>query len=326
MGVSEKSAEDPLAGMFAELAGHLDERQRRLVMGAQARRLGRGGIAVVARAAGVNRKTVARGVDELDGRAEPPGRVRAPGAGRRTAVEADDGLERALWDLMEPRDAARSPLRWTTRSVRWLADALRAAGHPVSTWTVRRLLEAGGFRRPAAPSRGGHGGWPDGERERRFRRLDDQAAAFVDAGEPVVSLVAWRGGIPEATGADGATVGLADRRHRVPVGGDRETAGFAVSSLRRWWAMAGAGEHPGARRMLVVADSVHATEHRHPWLRTGLAGFGGEAGLAVVAGDLPPGISRWNQLAHRMSDQVVLRPRGGPTAGYLVAIGVVGPE
>ncbi|GAB7036798.1 MULTISPECIES: ISAzo13-like element transposase-related protein [Catenuloplanes] len=324
MGVSEKSAEDPLAGMFAELAGHLDERQRRLVMGAQARRLGRGGIAVVARAAGVNRKTVARGVDELDGRAEPPGRVRAPGAGRRSAVEADAGLERALWELMEPRaaDSARSPMRWTTRSIRWLAAALGAAGHPVSTWTVRRLLETAGFR-SAAPGRG-HGGWPAGERERRFRRLNDLAGCFLDAGEPVVSLVAWRGGVPEAAGVDAPAPGLAGRRHRVPVGGDRETAGFAVSSLRRWWAMAGAGDHPGARRLLVAADSVSATEHRHPWLRTGLAAFGADAGLSVVVADLPPGISRWNRLEHRMSDQVVLRPRGGPAAGYLVAIGVAG--
>src|SRR5207302_10980058 len=107
-----------LAAKFAAIFPHLDERQRRLLMGAEARALGRGGIRLVARAAGVREATVSLGVDELDSGAEPLGRVRRPGSGRKQAADLDPGLRPALLALVEPdeRGDPMSPLRWTTKS------------------------------------------------------------------------------------------------------------------------------------------------------------------------------------------------------------------
>ncbi|MDR7276924.1 ISAzo13-like element transposase-related protein [Catenuloplanes atrovinosus] len=315
MRTPETTAEHLLTGLAAELSAQLsrelDERQRRLVLGARARLLGRGGIALVARAAGVNRKTVARGVAELDEESRPAGRVRARGAGRRTATEADEGLERALWRLIEPRaaGAGRPPLRWTTSSVRRLTDALHAAGHPVSTWTVHRLLRAHGFR--PAGARRGRGPRSAGDREGRFRRLGERAADFLGAGDPVVCLTAWADTAPD--GGSG--------RCRVPVGGDRETAVAAVAALRRWWSATGALEHPGARRLLVVVDDPDTGEDRSPWLRAGCAALASDGGPAVTVGHLPPGISRWNRLERRVSERVALGPRGG-----LLVVDAVRPD
>src|SRR5204862_7641164 len=106
--------------MFAVLSPHLDERQRRLLAGAQARALGRGGIAMVARASGMARSTVRIGVNEIDHGPELTRRARRPGAGRPKAVERDPGLLQALDGLVEPtaRGDPESPLRWTCKSTR----------------------------------------------------------------------------------------------------------------------------------------------------------------------------------------------------------------
>ncbi|MGH3673859.1 MAG: ISAzo13 family transposase, partial [Pseudonocardiaceae bacterium] len=57
---------ETLAAKFSALLPHLDERTQRLYLGSEARSLGHGGIAAVARAAGVSRQTVAGGVGELE--------------------------------------------------------------------------------------------------------------------------------------------------------------------------------------------------------------------------------------------------------------------
>ena len=147
-----------LAAKFAVIFPHLDERQRRLLMGAEARALGHGGIRLVARAAGVREATVSLGVDELDSGAEPLGRARRPGGGRKRAADLDPGLVPALLALVEPEERGdpMSPLRWTTKSTRNLAGELTRQGHKVGADTVGDLLRARGSacRATPRPSRG----------------------------------------------------------------------------------------------------------------------------------------------------------------------------
>ena len=134
MSVSEVTAE-MLAAKFAAILPHLDERQRRLLLGAEARALGHGGIRAVARAAGVREATVSLGVSELDGGAEPLGRARRPGGGRKRAADLDPGLRPALLALVDPdvRGDPESPLRWTVKSTRRLAAELTGQGHRVGS-------------------------------------------------------------------------------------------------------------------------------------------------------------------------------------------------
>jgi hypothetical protein len=133
---------ESLAAKFSALLPHLDERQRRLYLASEARSLGHGGIAAVARAAGVARQTVAAGVDELEAGEAPIRRVRRPGGGRKRLTETDPRLRSALLALVEPdsRGDPDSPLRWTTKSTWKLADALTGAGHRVGADTVAKLL------------------------------------------------------------------------------------------------------------------------------------------------------------------------------------------
>ena len=147
MGATEETREI-LAAKFEAMFPHLDERQRRLLLGAEARALGHGGIRVVARAAGVREGTVSRGVRELDAGAEPLGRARRPGGGRKRAADLDPGLLPALLALVEPdeRGDPMSPLRWTTKSTRKLAAELTRQGHQVSRGHGRRPAARGGIQ------------------------------------------------------------------------------------------------------------------------------------------------------------------------------------
>ena len=131
-----------LAAKFGAILPHLDERQRRLYLGSEARALGHGGIRLVAAAAGAREATVSAGAAELEAGEEPLGRARREGGGRKRAAEADPGLVPALLALVEPdeRGDPESPLRWTVKSARTLAAGLAARGHPVSAPTVDKLL------------------------------------------------------------------------------------------------------------------------------------------------------------------------------------------
>ena len=179
---------ESLAVMFGEMVPHLDERQRRLLLGALARAVGHGGIRAVARAAGVREATVLLGAAELASGAEPLGRARRPGGGRKRLAETDPGLVPALLALVEPdeRGDPASPLRWTVKSVRALAAELTAAGHRVGPDTVHTLLRSQGFSLQGNAKTLEGRQHPD--RDAQFRYINEQARAFAAAGDPVVSV------------------------------------------------------------------------------------------------------------------------------------------
>ena len=187
MGAMEVTRE-MLAAKFEVIFPHLDERQRRLLIGAEARALGHGGIRLVARAAGVREATVSLGVDELDSGAGPLGRARRPGGGRKRAADLDPGLRPALLALVEPEERGdpMSPLRWTTKSTRKLAEELTRQGHKVGADTVADLLRAEGFSLQGNAKTIEGAQHPD--RDAQFRYINEQARARQDAGDPVISV------------------------------------------------------------------------------------------------------------------------------------------
>src|SRR6266568_4633187 len=262
MGGKEEAAQ-VLTVKFAVIFPHLDERQRRLLMAAEARALGHGGIRLVARAAGVREATVSLGVDELEAGAEPLGRARRPGGGRKRAADADPGLRPALLALVEPQERGdpMSPLRWTTRPARTLADELTRQGHEVSADTVGDLLREEGFSLQGNAKTLEGKQHPD--RDAQFRYISGQVKDHQATSDPVISVDTkkkeligefknagreWRPkGQPAATRTHdfpGDSAGKAipygvydvtANAGWVNVGTDHDTAAFAVESIRRWW-------------------------------------------------------------------------------------------
>ena len=314
-----------LAAKFGSIWPHLDERQRRLLLGAEARALGHGGIRLVAAAAGVREATVSLGARELESGEEPLGRARRPGGGRKPAAEADPGLVPALLALVEPEERGdpESPLRWTGKSVRTLAGELTAAGHPVSADTVHKLLKAEGFSLQGNAKTIEGAQHPD--RDGQFRYISEQARAHLASGDPVISVDtkkkeqvgqyaspgrAWRpAGDPvrvrdhDFPGPDqGKAIpygiyDLAADAGWVNVGTDHDTAAFAAESVRRWWHGRGRADYPGARRLLITADAGGSNGYRTRAWKTGLADLARETGLEITCCHFPPGTSKWNKCA-----------------------------
>ena len=339
---------DMLAAKFEVIFPHLDERQRRLLMGAEARALGHGGIRMVARAAGVREATVSLGAAELDSGAGPLGRVRRPGGGRKRAADLDPGLLPALLALVEPQERGdpMSPLRWTTLSTRNLAAELARQGHKVSARTVGDLLRREGF------SLQGNAKTVEGkqhaDRDAQFSYIGEQAREYLAAGDPVVSVDAkkkelvgefknggreWRPkGSPARVDAHdfpdrelGKAIpygiyDLAANAGWVNVGTDHDTAAFAVESIRRWWNGAGRGDYPQASRLLITADAGGSNGYRTRAWKTELAALAAGTGLEITVCHLPPGTSKWNKIEHRLFSHITMNWRGRPLASHEVIV------
>ena len=337
-----------LAAKFEVIFPHLDERQRRLLMGAEARALGHGGIRLVARAAGVREATVSLGVDELDSGAEPLGRARRPGGGRKRAADLDPGLRPALLALVEPQERGdpMSPLRWTTKSTRKLAAELTAQGHKVSADTVGDLLRAEGFSLQGNAKTVEGKQHPD--RDAQFRYINEQVREYLAARDPVVSVDAkkkelvgefknggreWR---PKGEPARVSTHDFPDRElgKAIPygvydlaanagwvnVGTDHDTAAFAVESIRRWWKAAGRSDYPLARRLLITADAGGSNGYRTRAWKTELAALAAGTGLEITVCHFPPGTSKWNKIEHRLFSHITMNWRGRPLTSHEVIV------
>lgn len=344
--------EEALAEKLGAVLPHLDERQRRLILAAEARALGHGGIAAVARVAGAGRDTVRKGIRELEAGVPVSGRVRAAGAGRPRADAAQPGLAEALECLVEPvtRGHPESSLRWVARSLRELAGALAGMGYAASTTVVRRLLKEAGYSLQGNAKTIEGAQHPD--RDGQFAYINDTAAAFMADGQPVVSVDTrkkemvgayknpgreWQPkgepvrvkvhdfpdpGMPRAVPY--GIYDLADNSGWVSVGSSGDTAAFAVESIRRWWTRMGQGRYPAATRLLITADAGGSNSARARLWKLELARFAAETGLQITVLHFPPGTSKWNKIEHRMFNFITLNWRGRPLTSYATMVDLIG--
>jgi hypothetical protein len=340
-----------VAERFATLAPHLNERQRRLLVGVEARLLGRGGPSLVARATGVSRQTVHSALKELAEPLPATGRVRRPGGGRRRLRDTDAGLMPALDALVDPdtRGDPMSPLRWTCKSTTQLAKALTEAGHPVSADVVGRLLHETGYSLQAAVKT--REGDQHEDRDVQFRYLNEQVRSFRDGSLPVVSVDTkkkeligefknagkeWQPkgqpvevnvhDFPDEEVGKAIPYGIYDVERNtgwVNVGQDHDTAAFAVESLRRWWQGEGQTAYPLARQLLICADGGGSNSYRARLWKYELGKWAQEAGLAITVCHLPPGTSKWNKIEHRLFAHISMNWRGRPLTSHEVVVDLI---
>ena len=352
MAVSD-AARAAITARYQALLPHLNERQRRLWAGAEAASAGPGGVEAVAQATGLSVNTVRSGKRELEA---PPAdltpaateQIRRPGAGRKFAEDLDPGLVGALEAIVDPvtRGDPMSPLRWSAKSTRAIAQELTEQGHPVSHHTVERLLKAQNYSLQATRKRFEGTDHPD--RDAQFQYLAKTAQSFLDRGLPVLSLDAkkkelvgnfqnkgreWHPkGQPEEVEAydflslavgKAAPYGVYDVTHDegwVSVGVSADTAEFAVNTLRAWYAQMGRARFPEAREVLLTADCGGSNSNRARLWKRELQRFATETGLTVTVVHYPPGTSKWNRIEHRLFNHITMNWRGRPLLSYQVVV------
>lgn len=333
------------------LVPHLDERQRRLMAAAEARVLGYGGIALVAKASGLSRTTVHKALAELEAGPLADGRVRQPGAGRKRVKEKDPGLVLALEHLIDPttRGDPMSPLRWTCKSTRQLALALTEQGHAISHTVVSELLQELGYSMQANaktiegkqhPDRDAQFQYINRQTKRQLRR--ENPAISVDAKKKELVGTYKNGGhewqpqgkpervqthdFPDPTVGKALPYGVYDMARNegwVNVGNDHDTASFAVESIRRWWRSMGRKAYPAADGLLVCADSGGSNGYRPRLWKLELQHLADETGLKITVCHFPSGTSKWNKIEHRLFAHITMNWRGRPLISHEVVVNLI---
>jgi transposase len=348
-------SEGGLESFFVTVMPHLGERQRRIVAGAMAEAIGRGGQARVVEASKMSSNTVYKAAKQVRAGVEPSDRQRAPGAGDKPAIDKQPGLLEALDELVWPetRGHPMSPLRWTLTSTYELARQLGAQGFKVSAELVRRLLHQMGYSLQAPAKQVEGASHPD--RDDQFRYLNDTVAERLAAGEPVISVdtkkkelignyanggTDWRpGGDPERVNThDFADRALGEHAKAIPYGiydigndegwvsvGDvADTAEFAVEAIRRWWNTTGKVRFPEATTLTITADAGGSNGYRVRAWKWHLAALAAETGLEITVLHYPPGTSKWNKIEHRLFSFISMNWRGRPLTSIRTIIDLIG--
>ena len=353
MAIRDDEAFQAMKARLADLLPRLNERDRRLALATEAKSWGRGGISAVHEATGVSKATIQRGKIELDNEPteHPSDRVRAPGGGRKKAEVTNPELLNELENLTEPetRGDPETPLRWTTKSTRKLAEQLTKAGHPISHTAVAKLLRLLGYSLQGTRKKMEGSQHPD--RDDQFRYINKLATEFLAAGDPVISVDTkkkelvgrfaqagqeWHPqGEPVEVStydfpqqADGKAIpyGVYDLAHNsawVSVGIDHDTSVFAVATITKWWQHMGKKKYPHARRIFITADGGGSNGHRLWLWKHELARLATTTGLDIIVSHYPPGTSKWNKIEHRLFSRITQNWRGRPLETYQTIVNLI---
>jgi hypothetical protein len=331
---------------------HLDERTRRIVAATEAVSLGYGGISLVARASGLSRKAIGKGIEEIQGDGEPlVGRIRKPGAGRKSIVETDPHLVETLEGLIDAqtRGDPESPLRWICKSTRSIAEELDRQEHPVSHMKVAQILH--GLDYSLQSNRKVEEGANHPDRDAQFGHINAAVKKCLKQVIPVISVDTKKKELignyhnagqqwleaktpkrvqghdfpgPEVPRA--FPYGIYDIGRNtgyVNVGTDHDTGAFAVASIRGWWRSEGRRLYPQAKRILITADGGRSNGWRLRLWKLELQKFADQTSLAVAVCHFPPGTSKWNKIEHRLFSFISSNWRGEPLRDYETVIKLI---
>jgi hypothetical protein len=336
---------------YAVVRDRLDERGRRLFAAAEVRALGRGGVSAVARATGIARSTIGRGLKDISGPALPAGQIRRAGSGRRPMTAEDPTLVddlRSLLASMTVGDPMR-PLLWVSKSQEKLAAALRQKGHRIGRTTVAKLLRQLGYRRLGnlKANAGSH----HVDRDAQFEHINAQVLGFQAEGQPVISVDTKKKeliGSYKAPGTDYRPKGrplrvsthdfmdpekgkvvpygiydIADNSGWVSVGIDHDTAEFAVNAIRRWWEVVGRHRYASATRLMIAADGGGSNGARVRLWKIELQKLADELGIDIAVCHYPPGTSKWNKIEHRLFCHISQNCRARPLTSRIAVVELI---
>jgi hypothetical protein len=340
---------------FQALTVVMDERMRRQWAAAEAMELAWGGISCVAKATGISRTTILAGVRELkvqqSAETLPSPRIRRPGGGRKLLVETDSELWNALDSLVDPmtRGHPETPLRWTCKSTRQLAEELCRQGHPISDRTVAGLLYAADYSLQA--NRKTHEGKGHPDRNAPFEYISQQVQRVQKRGQPVISVDTkkkelvgdfknpgqeWRPkSDPQKVRVHDfkdkdlgkaipyGVYDLANNQGWVSVGIDHDTAHFAANSIRRWWTDMGSKRFPRAKELMITADGGGSNSYRSRLWKVALQGLADKLDMKLKVCHFPPGTSKWNKIEHRLFSYITSNWRGQPLVSHQAIVNLI---
>jgi len=349
-------SDEVLQKKFKTILPHLNERATRLYLGSEAQFLGRGGKQRVAKLAGVSRIRIDKGIAELTSgevveEDSSSKKIRKPGAGRKQHRESQDGLMEALEAIVNPhtRGDPMKVLLWSSKSLRKIEKALKEKGYFISYVTVGELLKSLGYSLQG--NKKTDEGGSDVDRNEQFEFINKTALSFMADDAPVISVdckkkelignfknagTGWfeQGKAPEVKVYDfidkelGKAIpygvyDIAKNEGWVSVGISKDTAEFAVNSVRTWWQQMGKEQYFSAKRILVTADGGGSNSSRSRLWKKELQTLATEIGLEIHVCHFPPGTSKWNKIEHRMFSYITKNWRAKPLESLEVIVNLI---
>jgi transposase len=332
----------------------LHERAKRIWAAAEARQIGWGGVSLVEEAIGMSHTTIRRGLHELQsGEVEKlaQNRSRLPGGGRKKTDEIYTNIHEQLDALIDPvtRGDPESPLRWTCKSTRKLAEELTKLKIPVTHNTVRYLLHEMDYSLQA--NRKTREGTDHPDRNDQFLYINDRVKSFLHADQPVISVDTkkkenlgnfsnkgreWRPSdkpvetnthdFPDKELGKAIPYGVYDIGRNegwVNIGINHDTAHFAANSIRRWWEMMGHERFPKATKLLITADAGGSNSHRTRLWKVVLRELSNDLKLNITVCHFPPGTSKWNKIEHRLFSFISQNWRGQPLYDLATVVNLI---
>jgi len=341
---------------WVKVLSTLNEAQARWFVADKALDLGRGGISRLSRVTGMSRTTITKAIGEVRGggalKPAAQGRVRREGGGRKLVEESDPEVKKLIMGIVEETTAGdpQSPLRWTSKSTRTIAEELARRGHSVDAVTVGRCLNDLGYSLQANVKT--REGPQHAERDKQFRYISRLVKAYMKAGDPVISVDTKKKELIGEFGNSGRTwrpqgepvkvnvhdfpslgrgkavpygaYDIAQNRAVVNVGVSHDTAEFAVESIRRWWRLDGRRLYRDACRLLICADSGGSNGNRLRAWKLGLQDLADEIAMPITVCHYPPGTSKWNKIEHRLFSFISLNWRGQPLVNFETVVNLIG--
>ena len=347
----DKKSKDKLKIKLCGLLPELNERQRRLLVGAEAQSLGYGGIKILSDITGITPPTIRRGIHDLSKKKSKNINIRHLGGGRKRVTERHPELRSILQEMIEPetRGDPESTLRWTCKSVRNLADLLRRESLSVSPKTVATILHE--LEYSLQGNRKTKEGADNPDRNKQFLYINKMAKLFLKQNEPVISVDTkkkelvgnyknsgkeWttKGSPIEVNGHDFpdksvpkavpyGVYDIANNKGWVNVGITADTAEFAVESIRQWWMKMGKKRYPKSRSLLIFADAGGSNGYRSRLWKKELQSLANEEGYKITVCHFPPGTSKWNKIEHRLFSFISMNWRGKPLLSYQVIVNLI---
>ena len=333
---------------------YLNESQRRLYAASESQALGRGGKSLIEKGLGISHNTINQGIIELstknfsiDGKTQS--RQRKSGGGRKKTINQD------LWDKIETfitphtRGEPESPLVWVSKSLRNIESALKATGVTASYRIIGDALKSHGFSLQSNRRR--FEGSSHKDRDAQFEFIQQKVNKYFAENQPVISVdakkrelvgnfandgVEWHpSGEPESVNAydflseaEGVAIpyGVYDIKENigwVNVGITKDTAEFAVQSIRNWWYKMGIYYHNKTENLLITADGGGSNSSKGKLWKFELQKFANETGLNIEVVHFPPGTSKWNKIEHRLFSYISKNWRGKPLITYQIIVSLI---
>jgi len=342
-----------LADKINSFLPYLNEDQKRVYLATEANHLGRGGKSKIEKLVGVSHNTINKGLKEL---AEGVGivaksnrKIRKEGGGRQKGITPE------IWEKIEAfiephkRGEPQSPLQWTSKSLRNISAALKEVGIIVSHRIIGDELRNKGFSLQA--NRKTYEGKGHADRDSQFEFINDKVKEYMSDNQPVISVDAkkrelvgnyknngtdWcpKGSPREVnaydflTDAEGVAIpyGIYDmnlNKGWVNVGITKDTAEFAVQTIRNWWYKMGVYYHANATSLLITADGGGSNSSKGRLWKLELQKFANETGMNIEVTHFPPGTSKWNKIEHRLFSFISKNWRGRPLVSYEVVVKLI---